>query len=88
MECKNMKKTIALDCSDGLDLSLTLDCGQCFRWSENDDGSWHAVVQGKKADVYTENQKLYVCGDGSEGNENSGKAILTSAEIIRLFAKN
>ena len=69
MECKNMKKTIALDCSDGLDLSLTLDCGQCFRWSENEDGSWHAVVQGKKADVYTENQKLYVCGDGSEGNE-------------------
>lgn len=69
MKCKNMKKTIALDCSDGLDLSLTLDCGQCFRWSENDDGSWHAVVQGKKADVYTENQKLYVCGDGSEGNE-------------------
>lgn len=69
MECKNMKKTIALDCSDGLDLSLTLDCGQCFRWSENDDGSWHAVVQGKKADVYTENQKLYVCGDGSEVNE-------------------
>ncbi len=69
MECKNMKKTIVLDCSDGLDLSLTLDCGQCFRWSENDDGSWHAVVQGKKADVYTENQKLYVCGDGSEGNE-------------------
>ena len=69
MECKNMKKTIALDCSDGLDLSLTLDCGQCFRWSENDDGSWHAVVQGKNADVYTENQKLYVCGYGSEGNE-------------------
>lgn len=69
MECKNMKKTIALDCSDGLDLSLTLDCGQCFRWSENEDGSWHAVVQGKKADVYTENQKLYVCGDGSEVNE-------------------
>ena len=69
MEYKNMKKTIALDCSDGLDLSLTLDCGQCFRWSENEDGSWHAVVQGKKADVYTENQKLYVCGDGSEVNE-------------------
>ncbi len=69
MECKNMKKTIALDCSDGLDLSLTLDCGQCFRWSENEDGSWHAVVQGKKAAVYTENQKLYVCGDGSEVNE-------------------
>lgn len=69
MECKNMKEITALDCSDGIDISLTLDCGQCFRWSENADGSWHAVVQGKKVDVYTENKNLYICGETKEDAE-------------------
>ena len=32
-----------LDC---LDLALTLDCGQAFRWSQNADGSWSGVAGG------------------------------------------
>ena len=63
MEQKIRNKIIVLDCADGLDLSLTLDCGQCFRWSKNADGSWHACVQGRRADAYTENQKLYITDD-------------------------
>lgn len=26
------------------DVGLTLDCGQAFRWSQTDDGSWHGVA--------------------------------------------
>lgn len=69
MKCKNTKENIVLSCGDGLDLSITLDCGQCFRWSENEDGSWHCVVQDKKVDAYTENQKLYICGDVCDGDK-------------------
>lgn len=29
-----------------LDLDLTLDCGQAFRWVKNDDNSWSGVVKG------------------------------------------
>ena len=30
-------------------LSQTLDCGQCFRWSENEDGTFSGVVRGQFA---------------------------------------
>lgn len=29
-----------------LDLDLTLDCGQAFRWVKNEDNSWSGVVKG------------------------------------------
>ena len=29
-----------------LNLDLTLDCGQAFRWVKNEDGSWSGVVKG------------------------------------------
>ncbi len=32
-------------------LSQTLDCGQCFRWVENDDGTFTGVVKNKVAVV-------------------------------------
>ena len=29
-----------------LDLDLTLDCGQAFRWVKQEDGSWSGAVKG------------------------------------------
>lgn len=29
-----------------INLDITLDCGQAFRWSRNNDGSWTGVVRG------------------------------------------
>lgn len=49
-----------------LNPSLTLDCGQSFRWYEKDKNIWHGVVQNKSADVYTEGDSLVVCGDEDE----------------------
>lgn len=59
------KKSLIIDNISPLDLSLTLDCGQSFRWSENPDGSWHGVVGEKSADVIIRDGKLIVCGDGN-----------------------
>ncbi len=42
------------------DLSLadTLDCGQAFRWSECEDGSWQGVAFGRYLKISAENKKL------------------------------
>ena len=54
------KKSIIFNNVSPLDLSLTLDCGQSFRWSENPDGSWHGVVRGKSVDALIENGDLVI----------------------------
>lgn len=40
-----------------LSLADTLDCGQAFRWAQNPDGTWQAIVHGRL---------LKVGGDGDE----------------------
>ena len=37
------------------DLRETFDCGQAFRWEENENGSWSAVVKGKYITVEKKN---------------------------------
>jgi N-glycosylase/DNA lyase len=34
-----------------IDLQQTFECGQCFRWSQNDDGSYSGVVDGEYVTV-------------------------------------
>ncbi len=41
------------------DLAETLDCGQAFRWKENDDKSFSGVVEGKICRIKKEND-LYI----------------------------
>ncbi|MBQ4128213.1 MAG: DNA glycosylase [Ruminococcus sp.] len=45
-------------------LEQTLDCGQSFRWSKNDDGSFTGVVKNKVATVSYENSTLTVLQNG------------------------
>lgn len=40
-----------LTLSGGINLDVTLDCGQAFRWKRNSDGSWTGVVRGVEATV-------------------------------------
>ncbi len=51
------------------DLEQTLDCGQSFRWSKNDDGSFTGVAYGKVATVSYEDKKLTVIENG-DADEN------------------
>ena len=34
-----------------INLGVTLDCGQAFRWSQNSDGTWNGVVRGVETDI-------------------------------------
>lgn len=43
-----------------LDLRETLDCGQCFRWKEQPDGSFFGVVRGKAACAKIADDRLMI----------------------------
>ena len=45
-----------------LDLAQTLDCGQCFRWGKNPDGSFSGVAFGQRVTVSMDGSDLTVDG--------------------------
>ncbi len=52
-----------------LDLSQTLDCGQCFRWTEQPDGAFSGVAFGKSVTARTENDSLLIDGADESDRE-------------------
>ena len=40
-----------IETDDDFDLDKIFDCGQCFRWNKNDDGSYTGVAMGKAATI-------------------------------------
>ena len=56
-----MSSVVFEDVKD-LDLRETLDCGQCFRWKEQADGSFEGVVRGRAASVTLCEGRLTVNG--------------------------
>ena len=45
-----------------LDLRQTLDCGQCFRWHEREDGGFDGVVRGRAVTAYMDCGSLILDG--------------------------
>ncbi len=52
----------------GLELSSTLDCGQCFRWLPQKEG-WQGVAEGRSVLAYTKGNALILEGAGEEDRE-------------------
>ena len=59
------KNNFIIEAQD-FDLKETLDCGQCFRWTENTDGSFDGVVRGYYAHVYQEGDQVFFDSNGSK----------------------
>ena len=38
----------------------TFDCGQCFRWNEDETGRWRGVASGKAAVVWAEEGQMCI----------------------------
>ena len=66
MKNQREKSVITLTKIHPLSLSLTLDCGQSFRWSETPDGKWHAVVKNKSVFAETREDNLLIYGDDDD----------------------
>ena len=52
MEYKKTERGIEIKIGKCFDLKNTFDCGQCFRWNENADGSFSGIVGKKYAKVF------------------------------------
>lgn len=50
----------------GLDLAVTLDCGQAFRWKAVSNG-WQGIVEGRAVTVWMEGNTLFI--DGAEESD-------------------
>ncbi len=51
MFVKNAENYIDINLSENINLAVTLDCGQAFRWQQNDDLSWTGVVRGVETTI-------------------------------------
>lgn len=51
------------------DLAQTLDCGQSFRWVENEDGTFTGIVKNIVANVFYENGTLSIESDSDLSEE-------------------
>ena len=64
------RECIKIDNIHTLDLDITLDCGQCFRWEKEDDGRWHGIAFGKELWVKCENGTLELYNTSREDVNN------------------
>lgn len=46
--------------SDSFDLRQTLDCGQAFRFSSDENGVWSGVVKNRIIELFEENKKIVI----------------------------
>ncbi len=58
MIIRQSENEIILDEVKCLDLALTLDCGQAFRWEEQEDGSWSGVAFGKFLNIRKDGERF------------------------------
>ena len=58
MHSKTVGNDIEVTGVECLDLDLTLDCGQAFRWKRNDDGSYSGVAGGYFLNIHREGNKF------------------------------
>lgn len=60
---------VYIDDVKNFDLAMTLDCGQAFRWKE-DNGVWSGVAFGKKLKISKENESIVFFDTSKEDFEN------------------
>lgn len=70
MEVKYIGNDIVLEDIRCLDLDLTLDCGQAFRWEKQEDGSWSGVVKGVFLNISKTDDTVLLRNTTKENFEN------------------
>ena len=61
---------IIIDNVSHFDLAQTLDCGQAFRWKQDEKGHWCGIAAGQFARLYTENGKIIIENISKESFKN------------------
>lgn len=74
------------------DLEQTLDCGQAFRWSQNQDGVWSGIAFGKYIELFAKGGDIIINGSKPEDFENIWRGYFDLDrdydKIIKEVSKN
>ena len=70
MNIKFENNKIYIKNQKNFDLAQTLDCGQAFRWSQNDDGAWRGIAFGKYIELYEKDSDIIIAGSNQNDFEN------------------
>lgn len=62
-----------------INLPLTLDCGQAFRWEKRSDGFWHGVTGDFCPKIRQEGQRLYI------KNVEEGQDLYSLLDYLDLY---
>lgn len=73
--------------TENFDLGQTFECGQCFRWKKHEDGSYSAVVSGKKITARSSGGSIVIESEHDRGFlENYFDLNTDYGEYIRRFS--
>ncbi|MBR6502433.1 MAG: DNA-3-methyladenine glycosylase 2 family protein [Clostridia bacterium] len=61
-EIKNEKDLIYIKKVQNFDLTQTLDCGQCFRWSQDESGVWSGIAFSKYIEIFEKDGDIVIKG--------------------------
>ena len=70
MEYEVKKDCILLKNIKCLDIALSCDCGQAFRWKIKEDGKIHGIVQNKSADIFQNEEGIVFYNTTEEDFKN------------------
>lgn len=73
MKITSTESKIIFSETDTFNIALSLDCGQAFRWSENDNAVWHGVAFGRAVDIEQDGNIVTISGDVRQGDEELWK---------------
>ncbi len=60
-------ETFRLASAAELDLVKTFECGQCFRWNADEDGTYYGLAFGRAAKLWQQGEDIYIYTDAPEG---------------------
>ena len=78
------KQELTIDKNNDFELKDIFDCGQCFRWNKNDDGSYTGVIKNGVLNVKCDKSKIYFNGIL---NEDIRKIVNEYFDLNRDYTK-
>ena len=78
------KQELIIDKNNDFELKDIFDCGQCFRWNKNDDGSYTGVIKNGVLNVKCDKSKIYFNGIL---NEDIRKIVNDYFDLNRDYTK-
>lgn len=84
MDIKFENKKIYIKNAKNFDLAQTLDCGQAFRWSVDENGVWRGIAFGKYIELYKSDDGIVIMGSSKHDFENLWKNYF---DLNRDYAK-